>query len=325
MPDWLSNHSFRVQVARGSARPFSFPAALNDRLSLEMLVTQLAATSSVPVRNGQTPSRCRVEMPLGGSHHNALNQWWEEILDSSRPLSRATVEFRCEDGAGWRLINAWPCRRGLNLLSMSASAKEPTEYYELVFDSLQPLESSPATNTEKKPQDSDAKPWWEQATSSRFADRYKRLLKEGHGAQRHEGQIQEKQVIQRLNNIDPETGTTRDAFTGKKHRCGRYSTKVTSEHAFVRAEVHIRTSSIYRQNIRYSEKNNRASFDVRIPLQQIYGAGYQSHTLGFSKDANGSIRRADFTHGNMAAIFKKDPTRGRWKLLTMYPEPLAGN
>ena len=80
-------------------------------------------------------------------------------------------------------------------------------------------------------------------TTSMYRLSINKLKQEGHGPQRHEGELSTAQIQSRIKDgIDPETGTTTDAETGKKHRCGKYSTRIKTERAYIKGYEAIKNS-----------------------------------------------------------------------------------
>ncbi len=156
---------------------------------------------------------------------------------------------------------------------------------------------------------------------SRISD----LGKQGHGPQRHEGQVTPLQLDDRVvKGIDPVSGTMTDAYTGKTHLVGRHASKVTSEEAYVKSADHITSTKLYNDVLTSANKSNAKVFSVETPLKEIYGSSYGAHVqgktrLGTKSDPRGVVD-TDFTNGNMKAVFKQDSS-GNYNLLTMYPEP----
>jgi len=154
--------------------------------------------------------------------------------------------------------------------------------------------------------------------------RMRELAEEGHGPQRHEGEVTQKQLeLRSTKGYDPMTGTTKDAITGQTHKYGKDSSKVKSPEAYVKAENHIRNSPEFKKEIsRANGVGDTKTKPIDIPLKDIYGPGYKNEVsgatrIGSKKNPQGTSL-TNFQDGTMRAIYKKD-TNGNWKLLTMYP------
>jgi len=167
-----------------------------------------------------------------------------------------------------------------------------------------------------------------------FGDRIRQLTHEGHGPQRHEGQVTEEQLRARaVDGKDPVTGTTDDAYkknpdgTPAKHQYGRDATKVNSEEAYVSAEDYLRSTDEFKTQA--AEKGVNERIIIRRKLEEIYGPDYKNSVSGVTREGTKNnptgSHPTDFTDGNMVAVWVRDATawgsNGNWSLLTMYPEP----
>lgn len=154
------------------------------------------------------------------------------------------------------------------------------------------------------------------------------LAKQGHGPQRHEGQLTERQLDERARlKHDPETGSRQDMYaknsdkTPMNHKCKDHATKVNSEESYVRAEEHLRNSKEFRNKV----AEGKPDIKIETSLEEIYGVDYKSHVSGRSRtapwpDITSPTVPTDFSNGKMKAIYIRD-VNGDYKLTTMYPEP----
>ena len=148
------------------------------------------------------------------------------------------------------------------------------------------------------------------------------LAAQGHGPQRHEGQVTDKQLDERARlKYDPETGTRTDKYTGTNHKCGDHATKINSEESYIAAQEHMRNSSDFKKQA----AQGVSDIKVEAPLENIYGTDYKSHVSGRSRtapwpDTTSPTQPTDFTDGKMAAIYRRDAA-GNYNLVTMYPNP----
>lgn len=158
------------------------------------------------------------------------------------------------------------------------------------------------------------------------------LFKEGHGPQRHEGQVTEQQLTDRVQKkLDPETGIRHDKYrknadgTPANHRCGDHATKINSPESYVAADDHLRNSADF--------KAKAAAGEDRIPaeakLEDVYGPDYRDHVSGksrkdpsqqWSPTSEPAPVDTDFTDGTVKAFYKKQPD-GSYSMVTMFPEP----
>ena len=151
------------------------------------------------------------------------------------------------------------------------------------------------------------------------------LKSQGHGPQRHEGDMTKEQLKARVTQgIDPETGTAKDKYTGRRHNIGQHATKITSEKKYVEAEEKMRASSHYKKAIANAEQLGGKKVKFRQPLRDILGSDYKDHIFGYTREGEiGSVRRlteTDFSGGTVFAVYEKD-SAGSWLLRTLYPDP----
>ncbi|MEZ4749454.1 MAG: phage tail protein [Bdellovibrionota bacterium] len=63
-----------------------------------------------------------VSPEASGATAKTIFDWYQEVCDSSKPLEKKTISITIEDPggnkiAGWKILNAWPCRWRGPLLS----------------------------------------------------------------------------------------------------------------------------------------------------------------------------------------------------------------
>ena len=163
------------------------------------------------------------------------------------------------------------------------------------------------------------------AARQEVAARMAELEAQGHGPQRHEGQITDQQLEDRaVSGIDPVSGTTTDAFTGQPHKYGRHATKINSPEAFVQAEQELASSAAFANEAAAAEAAGDDWAVAEMPLEEIYGPDYKDQVSGKtrlgSKNNPTGAENTDFTDGTMKGVYKKSDT-GDWNLHSMYPEP----
>ena len=158
----------------------------------------------------------------------------------------------------------------------------------------------------------------EQEIQRRIAE----LMNQGHGPQRHEGQITIQQLKDRVQSkLDPETGTRIDQYTGNNHKCGDHATKINSEASYVQAENFLRNH----EDFITGANQNKPVIAVKCDLKDVFGDNYQEHVTGFSRttlwpDTTTPPIETDFTEGTIKAIYRKNSVGG-YDLVTMFPEP----
>lgn len=155
-------------------------------------------------------------------------------------------------------------------------------------------------------------------TPEEAARRVDELSQEGHGPQRHEGQVTPEQHARRvLDGVDPATGSARDFAHGGQHRAPRTSSSFTSNEAYAQAESAVRSSPAF---------DARAAaggewFRVEMPLSEALGQSYRNHVFGVTKmDPRATLNTVDFTGGNVVAYYRRNASGG-YRLDTMYAEP----
>jgi hypothetical protein len=168
----------------------------------------------------------------------------------------------------------------------------------------------------------------ERPTYNNIAHRLDELKLQGHGPQRHGGDVTHQQLIDRaVHGKDPVTNTIYDAYrknpdgTPARHLVGPNATRFKSNEAFVNAEAYIRNSTDFDSALA-TATNGR--FQVDIPAKQVLGANYLDHLEGVTRlgSKNNPIgwQPTDFTDATIRARYHIDAS-GQIKLTTMYPEP----
>lgn len=149
--------------------------------------------------------------------------------------------------------------------------------------------------------------------------------KEGHGPQKHEGQITEQQLSDRtVKGLDPLTGKSTVIKKGKKK--GQilkpdHATAFNSPHDFINAEQTVRSSERFK-NAPVAGNKKKAE----LTLEEVFGKDYKDTVRGKTRvdDPDPKIpptaKDTDFTDGTVVAIYLKGDD-GAWNLLTMYPKP----
>ena len=142
------------------------------------------------------------------------------------------------------------------------------------------------------------------------------LKNQGHGPQRHEGEVTDKQLIERV-------------LTGKRPEGGydnyihKVATRVKNESDYVDAEQYIRHSAAFQHTkIKFNEQKNRYQKKIRVPLSEVLGSDYLDKVEGFTrlgsqKNPQGS-EPTDMTNFDMVAVYVLDKN-DQFNLLTMYP------
>lgn len=191
-----------------------------------------------------------------------------------------------------------------------------------------PGAGGPPGASEEAPQSVDWYPSRPGLASGASGVTIEELARQGHGPGRHEGDVTLAQLAQRCEHgIDPLTGSTTDAVTGRLHSYGRHATKVNSAEDYVYAYDFIVASPAFRAATAAAPGVGDERVKVSASLQDIYGPSYLTRVSGRSRigikaDPLGN-EPTDLTDGVMQAIFYRSAD-GKWLLLSMYPEPTRG-
>lgn len=145
-----------------------------------------------------------------------------------------------------------------------------------------------------------------------------------HGPQRHEGDVTDKELLDRiLRGIDPMSKTTVDAVTGKKHIQVRHATKINTPADYVRAYDHITeklTDKLY-DEARLARYGGESRFAIQFSIADIFETGVNVRLKGYSRvgpKSSTQFQPIDFEGGYIKAVFKfKDD--GTFGLYTMFP------
>lgn len=158
------------------------------------------------------------------------------------------------------------------------------------------------------------------------AERMEELRSQGHGPQRHEGQVTRQQLEDRvLRGTDPMTGSHINPDTGQPYDPPRRATRIKDEETYVEAEAQMRNSQEFSTAPVEETASGARRKEVTVPLERAIGSDYQDHVegvtrIGSVKNPTGT-RATDFNDGNMVAVYEEN-AHGGWDLLTMYPSPV---
>ncbi|AVO37294.1 hypothetical protein [Pukyongiella litopenaei] len=151
------------------------------------------------------------------------------------------------------------------------------------------------------------------------------LKDEGHGPQRHEGDVTPEQLVDRcVSGHDPMTGDTTDGVHGGVHRYSRHATRFKDPGDYVDAEETIRGNQAYTDEMAEAKRTSDTRFSVELPLKDVLGDDYKTKLegksrIGSAKNPQGS-QDTDFTDGTITAVYDID-ANGDTVLVTMYPNP----
>jgi hypothetical protein len=152
------------------------------------------------------------------------------------------------------------------------------------------------------------------------------LKTQGHGPQRHEGDVTPQQLVNRATKgEDPMTGTTTDGVTGGTHKFNRHATRFLDAGSFVDAEETMRSSQVCKDEQKLAKAAGETRVAVKIPIETALGSDFAKMIEGKTRD--GSVKNligshaTDFTGGTLIAIYDVQ-SDDSLTLVTMYPEPL---
>jgi hypothetical protein len=154
------------------------------------------------------------------------------------------------------------------------------------------------------------------------------LEADGHGPQRHEGQVTDQQLRDRvLYGHDPaQTGhdKTVDAVTGGEHRRPDVACRFDTPEVMVAADDAVRDSAAFGEKAEVTLARGRQSMWVRMPLDDD---GLQPEMRGqvtgyerIGSDEQATVQPVDFTGGQIHAVYRWDDSAERWKIHTIYPD-----
>ncbi len=152
------------------------------------------------------------------------------------------------------------------------------------------------------------------------------LKSQGHGPQRHEGDVTPQQLDDRAKNgINPQTGTRfDDVARTKPHGYSANATRINDPGVYVDAEEFMRSSptAIAAKNNAVRRRTGR--FTVTLPLKDVLGTDYEKYVEGKTRTGSrnnptGSVA-TNLKDGNLIAVYTV-ARNGAVTLLTMYPDP----
>jgi hypothetical protein len=160
----------------------------------------------------------------------------------------------------------------------------------------------------------------------RVARRLRELEAEGHGPQRHEGQVTDQQLRDRvLHGHDPAQqgpDKTVDAVTGGRHRRPEIASRFDTPEAMVAADDVVRASDAFATTEAATRARGRQLMAVRVPLD-VLPPRLHAQVTGFQRIGSGEhaeARPVDFTGGRIEAVYQWDDRGGTWKTSTIYPK-----
>ena len=147
------------------------------------------------------------------------------------------------------------------------------------------------------------------------------LARQGHGPQRHEGDVTDTQLLERIRDgIDPMTGRTRDGVHGRAHRVGRHATKFNTPADYVRAYEKAIDSSDYRAFLNSTDRQK----EVVLNMSDIFGSNFQARIKGYTRVSgrtgqNPAVAPTVFPSNTVVKVrFRRE--NGVVKLITMFPD-----
>ncbi len=152
------------------------------------------------------------------------------------------------------------------------------------------------------------------------------LAAQGHGPQRHEGQVTGAQHDARervLRGVDPETGQV-EVFTRGPERgqpkITKKSSSFRSNEAYAQAEHAARNSPEFEAQVLAGEKT---IYVERLRLDEAIGSDYLRHVEGRTTvdvTKSGTTRAAEFRDGTVFVKYQWNAGTRRYDLVTMYPK-----
>lgn len=162
-----------------------------------------------------------------------------------------------------------------------------------------------------------------------------RLKAEGHAHDRHGPEVAEGQLADRsMHGTDPITQTREDGVKrGQNHSYSGNATQFTSDRAMTQSLKAVEVSHEFLLKLKLAEAHNashpgkpRPQFVVKgVSLENALGPQYAKHVRGRSREGTAAAptgsKSTDFTNGNVMAVYRYNPTTGKYQLHTMYPNP----
>lgn len=170
------------------------------------------------------------------------------------------------------------------------------------------------------------RPPGEAADADRVARRMHELEAEGHGPQRHEGQVTDRQLQDRvLHGHDPAQqgpDKTVDAVTGGRHRRPDIASRFDTPQAMVAADDAVRASDAFARTEAVMRARGRQVMAVQMPLD-VLPPELRAQVTGFQRSGSGEqaeARPLDLTGGRIEAVYRWDGGSGTWNTTTIYPK-----
>jgi hypothetical protein len=167
----------------------------------------------------------------------------------------------------------------------------------------------------------------EPADADRVARRLRALEAEGHGPQRHEGQVTDQQLRDRvLHGHDPAQqgpDKTIDAVTGGRHERPRIASRFDTPEAMVTADDALRASDAFATAQAVAREEGDGKLTVRLSLDQALPDALRAQVTGFTRAAAGDtvpVRPVDLTDGRVQGVYRWDDAIRRWVTHTIYPD-----
>jgi hypothetical protein len=169
--------------------------------------------------------------------------------------------------------------------------------------------------------------WPEPVDSDRVARRLREPEAEGHGPQRHEGQVTDQQLRDRvLHGHDPAQqgpDKTVDAVTGQPHERPRIASRFDTPEAMVAADEAVRASDAFAAAEAIARDEGDGKLIARRPLNEALPDALRAQVMGFARTVAGDrvvARRVDFTDGQVQGVYRWDDSAHAWSTYTIYPD-----
>jgi hypothetical protein len=166
------------------------------------------------------------------------------------------------------------------------------------------------------------------ATAEQIAElrrRIRELEAEGHGPQRHEGQVTDRRLQGRVpHGHDPAQegpDKTVDAVTGGRHRRPEIASRFDTPEAMVAADDAVRASDAFARTEAATRARGRQVIGVRVPLD-VLRPELRGQVTGFQRIGSGEhaeARPVDLAGGRIEAVHGWDGGSGTWNTSTIYP------
>jgi hypothetical protein len=167
----------------------------------------------------------------------------------------------------------------------------------------------------------------EPADPDRVTRRLRELEAEGHGPQRHEGQVTDQQLRDRVlhghDPAQPGPDKTVDAVTGQRHEPPRIASRFDTPEAMVAADDALRASDAFAAAEAIAREEGDGKLTVRLSLDQALPKALRAQVTGFARAAAGDtvpIRPVDLTDGRVQGVYHWDDATRRWITYTIYPD-----